>query len=121
MHTGQNNHQWLLAACLAAGSLTSAGCRAERKPAPAPTPSQAPVTVRLVVLGDPDLAQSIDLLKAEWHARTGGTLSVAERADEELGELSKFDADAIIYRAERLGTPAESQWISPLPKELLRG
>ena len=42
------------------------------------TPAAAAETVRIGVVADPALAESIGRLKAEWHAVTGNTLEVVE-------------------------------------------
>jgi multiple sugar transport system substrate-binding protein len=95
------------------------GCFEQKKLAPDVAPPAAPVTLRLVVFGDPELAQAIDKLRGEWHARQGSKFEVIQAADDQLGEMSKYTPDAILFRSARLGELVESDWISPLPKELL--
>jgi multiple sugar transport system substrate-binding protein len=121
MFANRNQRRWSPAVWLAIGGLLAPGCRGGQKPAPPPATAAAPANVRLVVFGDPELAEAVGLLKTEWHARTGGTFVVSAAPIEAMSELSKLDADAILFPAGRLGVLAESNWIAPLPKELLSG
>src|SRR5487761_1098907 len=79
------------------------------------------VKLRLLVVEDAGLAETIGRLRGEWRATTGGDLDVIESPEADLlaGKLSDADADAIVYPAYDLGLLVEGGLLRPLPdKEL---
>jgi multiple sugar transport system substrate-binding protein len=72
-----------------------------------------------VVVDDSGLAQAIDGLRAEWKARSGGSLSVIEKSSAEvLAEpASVGEADAVIYPSGQLGAFAKGKLVVPLPTD----
>ena len=108
-----------LVACTIAGLVALAGCREPRKLVSDSDPSGAAGTLRLAVIGDPDLAGAIGLLKSEWHTRNGSDIEIVEMDDGPIGEFSQPGPDAIIFRAARLGELIESDRILPIPKDVL--
>jgi len=72
------------------------------------------VTLRLLVVEDARLAETIGRLRGEWRATTGADVQVVEMTQTELLEAKSFDADAIIYPASGLGPLVEQQLLRPL-------
>lgn len=98
----------------------SGGCAPKTNTAPnADAPPQINAEVHLLVVDDPALATAIGRLRAEWKARNGANVSIAEMTEEELVAAESLSApvDAVIYPSRALGLLAERDWITPLPAD----
>ena len=96
-----------------------AGCNSKTSVSQEERSDTAGVTLRLLVIGDPALAQEIRLLRGEWQAQTEGDLDLVELAEDELPADGKLNADAVIYPAYRLGDLASRNALLPLSKRNL--
>ena len=110
--------RWL--ANLALLAAMAAGCSSrEKAPAESEASPRSEIDLKLVVVDDPPMAAAIERLGAEWKARTGATLAIAQLTrDELLSATSLGDGtDAVIYPSGQLGLMAERGWIVPLPAD----
>lgn len=108
----------------ALGLALIAGCADHKQPAEgdAAATKQLPfagVTLKLLVVGDARLAETIGQLRGEWRASTGADVDVAEMSEQELEESTVLDADAVIYPAYELGPLAEHDLLRPLDEREL--
>ncbi len=72
----------------------------------------------MLVVDDPPMSAAIERLRAEWRARTGGTLVIAQATTDELMASNVPPAaDAVIYPSRLIGTLAERGTIGPLPAD----
>lgn len=99
-------------------ALLVAGC-ADSKPVvdDAAKAKQLPfegLTLKLLVVGDARLAETIGQLRAEWRATTGAEVEVVPMTGDELAQAKVLDGDAIIYPAYELGPLAEREWVRML-------
>lgn len=77
------------------------------------------VTLKLLVVGDDALAQSIGRLRGEWQAQTGSLLEIEQRSEAELASGPTLNADAVIYPSYCLGSLAERELLAPIPQAAL--
>jgi len=97
-----------------------AGCP-RTEPVADQTPGADPIsglTLRLLVVGDPDLAATAGQLPGEWNAQTGSELQVRSMTEEELVAAERLETDAVICPSYQLGLLAERKLISPMPVKL---
>ena len=80
----------------------------------------AGVTLRLHVVGDPEMARAVGLLRGEWHAQTGSEVQVESITEAQLADAEQLSADAVICPSHQLGVLAERGLVAPLPKEMLQ-
>jgi len=76
------------------------------------------LTLRLLVVGDADLAGAAGQLQGEWTAQTGSELQVRSMSEQELATAERLETDAVICPSYQLGLLAERKLISPMPEEL---
>src|SRR5262245_7242808 len=96
--------------CLA---LVAAGCP-QSNPTPQPATPRASVTVRVVVVNEPGVAEAINRLRGEWAERSGGELSAASKTWAEVSQAKNLDADAIIFPSRYLGDLCARGWLRPV-------
>ena len=109
-------HRPAFAAVLLLLALVVPGCWGQKKLEPTPV-KRAPETVRLLVPGDPALAEAIRRLKGEWHAVSGNSLEVIEQLSlRESNEKQVFDA--LIIPAIDLGDRVATGGLVPVPADL---
>ncbi len=84
-------------------------------------PSLAGVKLRLLVVGDPELAAAARQSQGEWNTQTGSELQVESITEEQFGDTAPLRADALICPSYQLGTLAEQKLLRPIPKTLLQG
>ena len=78
------------------------------------------VTLRLLVVDDPEMAGSIKKLRGEWTERThGGRLQVLEWTLAEMFAAKSLPADLVIYPSRHLGTLVQKKWLRPLRESML--
>ncbi len=109
------------ALCLTAVLAVLAGCDRDEQtvaPPPLPTPS---VTLRVLVVNDPPLAEAIERLRGEWAVRSGGQLEATSKPWSEVESADSLDADVVVFPARYLGTLCERGWLRPVRDSVLRG
>src|SRR5690606_21128716 len=95
------------------------GCTSqEAADEPAALPFEG-ATLKLLVVGDPAMAEVIARFQGEWKAQTGATLEIAECSEAELLARQDLAADAVIYPAYCLGQLDQRGLIAPLTREQL--
>jgi len=77
------------------------------------------VTLKLLVVGDDALAQSILRLRGEWQAQTGSQLEIEQYTEAELASAPALSADAVIYPSYCLGALAERELLAPIAQAAL--
>ena len=83
--------------------------------------TQPVVTLKLLVVGDPELADGIKKLRGEWTERTGGgQLQVLQWSSPKLVAAESLPADLVIYPARYLGIQVEKKWLRPLRDSALQ-
>jgi len=94
------------------------GCSGAETPAPVEDveATDLNVTVRMLVVDDPELAEVID---RQWQARAANKLEVTQAKSEDIRGKRSLDADVVIYPAGMLGELAEFNLISPIPSSTL--
>lgn len=113
-----------MAVSLAVGlALCLAGCPRPDSSKTKSSTTQQPaevVKLRLLVVGDPELAKAIGQLEGEWNAQTGGEVKVETLADAEPIPAQKLDVDAVIAPSYHVGGMAERKEVQPMPPEVLQ-
>lgn len=104
-------------------ALLIAGCT-DNKPAAddAAKAKQLPfdgVTLKLLVVGDERLAETIGQLRGEWRATSGAEVEIVPMTGDQLAEAKQLDGDAIVYPAYALGSLAEREWVRTLDEREL--
>lgn len=77
------------------------------------------VTVRVVVVDEPDLQRSLKTLQGEWETETGGSLDVIPLTKKDLQSNLPIEADCVIYDRELLGLLAEQGALAKLDQQVL--
>ena len=80
------------------------------------------ITVRLLVIDDPQIAQAISLLRGQWQAETGAELVIEDKAETvRTAAAMKIDqaSDVVIYPPQLLGAMAESGAIRKIGRQQL--
>jgi ABC-type glycerol-3-phosphate transport system substrate-binding protein len=86
---------------------------------PAAGTSLQGVPLKLLVVGDPQLATAAERLRGEWSAQTGAGFEVAECSAADLLGAGKIEADAVVAPCWALAPLAERQKVAPVPREIL--
>lgn len=114
---------WILLACLVGWT---AGCQKPRDVGSPRADSSARnatplvVTLKLLVVDDPELASGIKRLRGEWAERSGGgRLQVLEWALSELVTANSLPADLVIYPSRYLGALVQGNCLRPLRDSVL--
>lgn len=100
-----------------------AGC-ADRSPqAPSPPAdlgaSRPSVALRVLVVNNAALAESVNRLRGEWEERSGGMLAAESRPWSELSGANAVDADVVLLPARHLGEWYERNWLRPLRESVV--
>ena len=80
----------------------------------------AGVTLRLLVVGDPELAAAVGRLRGEWSTQTGSEFQVESIAEVQFGQGDPPAGDAFICPSCQLGPLAEQGLLAPIPESLLQ-
>ena len=97
--------------------LASAGC-------PKPEEDKGPVgpppgtNLRVIVVGDPLLAQSIGYLQSEWKAQSGVGLDIKDVATDQFDPRKAPEADMVVAPSWMLGSADSAGWVLPLPERV---
>ena len=99
--------------------LVSAGC-------PKPEEDKEPVgpppgtKLRVIVVDDPLLAQSIGYLQSEWKAQSGFELEIQDVAADQFDPREAPEADAVVAPSWMLGSADSAGWVLPLPERVVQ-
>ncbi|MBX6311534.1 MAG: extracellular solute-binding protein, partial [Isosphaeraceae bacterium] len=110
---GRGAGGWLLAIA----ALVAPGCTS--KPA-APAASERPyqgVTLKVVAVGDPGLADAIASQSGEWKETHGADLSFSSGA---IDPKQAREADVVLFPGDRLGALVDARALAVLPEPALR-
>jgi hypothetical protein len=105
--------------------LALAGCpRGQQKQEAAKTSGEAAkpsasVTLRVLVVNEPGMAEAINRLRGEWAERSGGTLSASATTWADLATMKELDADAIVFPSRYLGELCTRDWLRPVRSSVL--
>lgn len=106
----------LLPLLLALPLLASIGCPGpgdvDKEPAGPPPGTR----LRVLVVDDPLLAQSIGYLQSEWEAQSGVSLEITEAESGGFDVQKAPEADVVIAPSWMLGPVVEAGWVVPLPE-----
>jgi len=96
--------------------LTAFGCpnseNADKKPAGPPPGTR----LRILIVDDPFLAQSIGYLQSEWEAQSGVSLEITEAESGGFDVQKAPEADVVIAPTWMLAQAVEAGWVVPLPE-----
>jgi hypothetical protein len=102
------------------------GCRREQV-APSATGNadssavpRASVALTVLVVNEPELAESIGRLRGEWAERSGGSLTVESQPWADVAKAKTIDADVVIFPLRYLGDLVESNRIRPVRESVLK-
>src|SRR3954451_22034442 len=84
-----------------------------------PAATRASVALRLLVVNDPPLVESINRLRGEWAERSGGELVALPMTWAELAQAKKLDADLIIFPSRYLGELCTLELLRPVRTSVL--
>jgi hypothetical protein len=77
--------------------------------------------LRLLVVNEPDLAESIGRLRGEWAERGGGSIAAQSKSWSELAAANPIDADVIVFPARYLGALCVEGRLRPMRDSVLHG
>lgn len=109
-------HLLLPTVCLAVAIASGCRDRAASEPKAAGRPLEG-VQLKLAVVDDAGLVESINALRGEWTAQSGAELTVEPLARDALAGAERLAADALIAPSAELGPLAERGLIVPLPQQ----
>jgi hypothetical protein len=75
--------------------------------------------LRIAVVNEPELAQSMNRLRGEWAERSGGELRVSTIAWSELADEKAVDADLVAFPSRYLGELCVRNWLRPVRSNVL--
>ncbi len=101
------------------GALLLTGCPREAPPPAANTEPRPSVTLRVVVVNEPELAKGINRLRGEWAERSGGELEVSARQWQEMAAGKTLDADLVVFPSRYLGELCLRDWLRPVRPNVL--
>lgn len=114
--------RFFAAAILAAAVLFAGGCETQQNESShAPKSPAPPAALRMAVVDDPALADSLRKVRGEWRAQSGAELEIQELTAGDVVSAERIDADAVIYPLNLLGSLAERRLIRPLNATWLAG
>jgi multiple sugar transport system substrate-binding protein len=98
--------------------LVATGCPKTEVADKGPAGPPPGTTLRVLVVDDPLLAQSIGYLKSEWEAQSGVFLEISNVAPDEFNPQTGPEADVVIAPSWMLGPATEAGWVVPLPERV---
>ena len=108
----------LLLACAMALAVGLGGCKRDTARENTAEAKRKPSTLRVVVVGDPPLAEALEL---QWKARIESELKLEQMTVDQLETLKQLNADIIIYPSACLGTLVERDLIASPSADVLDG
>ena len=103
---------------LLAVALFTTGCPQEASQ-PTPAPPGPSVTLRVLVVNDPALVESLNRLRGEWAERSRGELTASAATWKDLSAAQTLDADVVIFPSRYLGEFAARDWLRPVRSSVL--
>jgi hypothetical protein len=82
--------------------------------------SRPSVTLRVLVVNEPELAEAIDRLRGEWNDRSRGELNTSSMSWAELAAANSPDADVIVFPSRYLGELCSHSWLRPVRSNVLQ-
>jgi ABC-type glycerol-3-phosphate transport system substrate-binding protein len=86
---------------------------------PSPSVTRPSVTLRVLVVNDPQLATAINRLRGEWSEREGGTLMAESKPWADVAAADSIDADIAVFPARYLGELADR--LRPIRESVAHG
>src|SRR4051812_7715853 len=102
---------------LAFGAAMLAGCPRIQQPTTsktAPVTTRASVTLRVLVVNDPPLAEAISRLRGEWTERSGGELTALPITWQDAIDDKSLAGDIIVFPSRYLGELCTRNLLRPL-------
>src|SRR5262245_50562652 len=104
--------------------LAVAGCSSEQKTSSnnAANKSSKPrpsVTLRVLVVNEPQLTKAIERLRGEWAERSGGELEGTDTTWPDLAKGDAIDADLVVFPSRYLGEMCARGWLRPVRQSVL--
>ncbi len=76
--------------------------------------------LRVLVVDDPPLAQSIGYLETEWKAQSGFALEITDVSAADFDPRKVPEADVVVFPCWMLGPAAGAGWAAPLPEKVIQ-
>jgi multiple sugar transport system substrate-binding protein len=100
--------------------LLLAGCPSGESPEGDGSASPpAGTSLSVVVIGDPELAATIEQFEAEWNEQTGVAYQVDQIAEADQASAGEPTAGVIVCPSHLLGRLAEDKTVAPIPRTLI--
>jgi len=99
-----------------------AGCGEAPAPRPASTPAasqSAPVKLVVTVVGDPELAEGIELQRGAWQAASGGDFEVRHQSLAAVDGEAAVSGDVLVFPSRLLGALVERGDVQPMRESVL--
>lgn len=113
----------LLLATIIVNLVGLAGCQEQSDKASPSSSSAAPpraaITLKLLVIGDPGLAEAVRLLRGEWAERSGGNLVVQEIASVEYKADGLPEVDVVVFPSRQLAELVVEKKLRPVRRSVL--
>jgi hypothetical protein len=105
-------------------AIVFAGCAERRSSSDAPASvdaaaSRPSVTLRVLVVNHPELAETLGRLRGEWAERSGGSFTAESRSWKSFPETMKADADVIVFPSRYLGELCSRNQLRPVRPNVL--
>jgi ABC-type glycerol-3-phosphate transport system substrate-binding protein len=94
------------------------GCPRGKSPAPAEKPGPS-LTLRVLVVNEPQLAQAINRLRGEWAEQGTGELDAVSTTWADLAAAKSVDADVVVFSSRHLGELCVRGWLRPVRANVL--
>jgi multiple sugar transport system substrate-binding protein len=89
-----------------------------KKEAAAP---RASVTLRVLVVNEPGVAEAINRLRGEWAERSGGEVSATASEWKDVAGAKSLEADVVVFPSRYLGELSTRGWLQPVRSSVLDG
>jgi ABC-type glycerol-3-phosphate transport system substrate-binding protein len=109
----------MYAPALLLGCAKSETSSQESQPKVASQPGTS-VTLRVLVVNEPAVAQAINRLRGEWAERATGEMRAISITWDELTTAKSLDADVVVFPSRYLGELCVRGWLRPLRTNVLQ-
>ncbi|MHB8899194.1 MAG: ABC transporter substrate-binding protein [Thermoguttaceae bacterium] len=110
----------LLPLLMALPLLAATGCPKPEEANQGPVGPPPGTSLRVLVVDDPLLAQSIGYLQNEWKAQSGFALDIIPTPLAQFDAQTAPAADVVVFPSWMFGTAAEAGWVAPLPQQVIQ-
>jgi hypothetical protein len=105
-------------------AVISVGCTRQQANQPTATgdsssESRPSVALRVLVVNETGVAESINRLRGEWAERSGGGLSTASKGWIAVSKAKSLEADVVIFPSRYLGEFCTRGWLRPMRSSVL--